>query len=100
MFRTMPSKYSAQTGTLPRPGGKERIKNTFGIGDAHTFIAKRNLDERAGAGALISMRGGPRGFADGVVSVVQDVRNTCWSWWESPTTAGQRFVEAFDHLNA
>ena len=32
-------------------GGEERIKNTSGIGDAGTVIAKRNFDEGIGAGA-------------------------------------------------
>src|SRR5258708_14196582 len=50
----------AQTSTLADVlSGKERIKNTFGIGDAHAVIAKRNLDERAGARAPDLNAGGP-----------------------------------------
>src|SRR5882762_831861 len=53
-----------QTSTLADVlGGKERIKNTFGIGNAHAVIAKRNLDERADGGAPDLNAGGPRGFA-------------------------------------
>src|SRR4029077_1436249 len=91
----------AQTGTLADVlGGKERIKNTFGIGDAHTVIAKRNLDERAGAGAPNLNAGGPRGFADGVVSIVQDVEKHLLELVGISDDSGQGFVEAFDHLNA
>src|ERR1700681_2486017 len=86
----------AQTGTLADVlGGKERIKNTFGIVDSHTVIAKRNLDERAGAGAPDLNAGGPRGFADSVVSVVQDVEKHLLELMRISNHCGQRFVEPF-----
>src|SRR5467141_2660508 len=91
----------AQTGTLANVlGGKERIKNTFGIGDAHAVIAKRNLDERAAAGAPDLNAGGPPGFADSVVSIVQYVEKHLLELVGISDDRGQRFVEAFDHLNA
>ncbi len=91
----------AQTGTLANVlGGKERIKNTFGIGDAHAVIAKRNLDERAGAGAPDLNAGGPPGFANSVVSIVQYVEKHLLELVGISYDCGQRFVEAFDHLNA
>src|SRR5216683_8041807 len=90
----------AQTSTLADVlGGKERIKNTFGIDDAHTVVAKRNFDERAGAGAPDLNAGGPRGFADGVVSVVQDVEKHLLELVGISDYCGQAFVEALDHLN-
>src|ERR1700682_1611171 len=91
----------AQTGTLADVlGGEERIKNTFGIDYAHTVIAKRNLDERVGAGAPDLNARGPRGFADGVVSVVQDVEKHLLELVGISDDRGEGFVEAFDHLNA
>src|SRR5713101_2553796 len=91
----------AQTSTLADVlGGKERIKNTFGIDDAHTVIAKRNLDESVGAGAPDLNARGPRGFADGVISVVQDVEKHLLELVGISDDSGQGFVEAFDHLNA
>src|SRR6266852_6055587 len=91
----------AQTGTLADVlGGKEWIKNAFGIGDAHTAIAKRNLDERAGTGAPDLNAGGPRGFADSIVSVVQYVEKHLLELVRVSDDSGQGFVETFDHLNA
>src|SRR6266853_3674441 len=91
----------AQTSTLADVlGGKERIKNTFGIDDAHTVVAKRNLDESVGAGAPDLNARGPRGFADGVISVVQDVEKHLLELVGISDDSGQGFVEAFDHLNA
>src|SRR5260370_6928425 len=91
----------AQTSTLADVlGGKERIKNTFWIDDAHSVIAKRNRDERGGTGAPDLNAGGPRGFADGVVSVVQDVEKHLLELVRISDDSGQGFVEAFDHLNA
>src|SRR5216683_1752022 len=91
----------AQTSTLADVlGGKERIKNTFGIDDAHTVVAKRNLDESVGAGAPHLDASGPRGFADGVVSVVQDVEKHLLELVRISDDSGQGFVETFDHLNA
>src|SRR5437016_14512662 len=64
----------AQTGTLANVlSGKERVKNAFGIGNAHTVSAKRNLDERTGTGAPDFNAGGPCGFTDDVVIVVHAV---------------------------
>ena len=49
----------AQTCTLANVfGGKERIEDAFGIGDADAVIAKRNLDECAGRALMTSMRAG------------------------------------------
>ena len=91
----------AQTGAFADVfGGKERIKNTFGIGNAQAAIAKRNLDERAGAGAPDLDAGGTRAFADGVVGIVEDVQKHLLDLVGISDDRGQGLVEAFDHLNA
>src|SRR5208337_481460 len=91
----------AQTSTLADVfGGEERIENTFGIGDAYAVIAKRNFRKCVGAGAYDLNAGGPRGFADSVVSVVQDVEKYLLQLVGISDDQGQGLVEAFDHLNA
>src|ERR1700687_983048 len=81
-------------------GGKERIKNTFGIVDAHAVIAKRNLDERAGAGAPDLNASGASALADSVVSSVEDVEKHLLELVGISDASGKGFVEMFDHLNA
>src|SRR5208337_1455362 len=91
----------AQSSTLADVfGGKERIKNTFGIGDADAVIAKRNLNECAGAGAHDLNAGGPRAFADRIVSIVQDVEKYLLELVRVSDDGGQGIVKALDNLNA
>ena len=91
----------AQTSALANVfGGKERIKDFFGINDADTVIAKRNFDECAVAGAPNLNASGPPGVADGVVSIVQDVEKHLLELVGISDDRGQGLVEMFDHLNA
>src|SRR5258708_9013712 len=80
-------------------GGKERIENTFGIDDADAVIAKRNLDEGAGMAAHDFNAGGATAFADGIVSVVQDVEKHLLELVGVSDDLGQGLVEAFDHVD-
>src|ERR1035437_5345500 len=85
-------------------GGKERIENPFGIGDADAVIAKGNLDESAAVLFALDLNarrvGRVLAFADGVVGVVQDIEKHLLQLVGVSHDIGQGRVEAFDHLNA
>src|SRR5882724_9635306 len=80
--------------------GEKWIENTLGIDDAQAAIAKGNLDKSAGSGTHDLNPGRPRAFADGVVSVVQNVEKHLLELMRVSHHFGQRFVKAFDHLDA
>src|ERR1035441_658261 len=85
-------------------GGKERIENPFGIGDADAVIAKGNLDESAAVLFTLDLNarrvGRVLAFADGVVGVVQVIEKHLLQLVGVSHDIGQGRVEAFDHLNA
>src|SRR5208282_767938 len=81
-------------------GCKEWIEDNGGIGNAGTIIAEGNLHKGARQSALDFDSGGPRGFANRVIGIIQDVEKHLLQLMRVTDDLGQRFVEMFDHLNA
>src|SRR5580693_5544783 len=81
-------------------GGKEGIKNAFGVGDPRAVVRKGNFHERAGLSAHNLNAGGPPGFADRVIGIIQDVKKYLLQLVRISHHLRQRFVEMFDNLNA